>query len=410
METLLKNARLILESGVVEAGALLIRNGMIASVSRAPGSVSGLTKDQIIDLEGAYLAPGLIDIHIHGSHGIDIIAAGPGDLSRLAEHLLTEGITGYVPTLVPIPDQLYQKSLSSILAARAAGKEKGHTYSPVLGVHFEGPFVSEKKCGALHKQLFRTYNGGLSSLDLFLGKGTLDKTAGEYGCRLMTLAPEITGGIGLIRDLTNAGVRCFIGHTAADFETLGEALAAGAVHMTHFPNALEPLHHRRPGAVAWGLLTDQVSLDSIIDYHHVHPEVIRLIYRMKGPGRMALISDAIPPTRLPEGVYDVWGDKIAIENGRTRLANTGGPAPSGEGTIAGSVITLRDAVRNAVDIGIPLHEAILMASLVPARAAGIDQQVGSLDEGKLANLTVFDEDLKARLVIVEGETKLDNRS
>jgi N-acetylglucosamine-6-phosphate deacetylase len=411
METLLKNARLVLEHGIAE-GDLLVREGTIASISTTGESAGALTQDQIIDLNGYYLAPGLIDIHIHGSHGIDVLDADAAELQRLADCLLEEGIAGYVPTIVPIGESGYRDTLRSIAECIDNSHNRARKYSQVLGVHFEGPFVSEKKCGALHKELFRTYDGNASSLEIFSAEG-LGGVAGDFGlpCRLMTIAPEIAGGIELIGDLTRAGVRCFVGHTAADFEALNEALSAGAVHITHFPNALEPLHHRRPGAVAWGLLTDEVSVDSIADYQHVHPEVLKLIYRMKGPGRMALISDAIPPTCQAEGEYVVWGDRIEIKNGRTRLVPSGPPTQvSREETIAGSVITLRQAVKNAIGIGIPPHEAILMASLVPARAAGIDRRIGSLIAGKVANLVAFDDDINAKLVLIEGDLRLDKRS
>ena len=411
METLLKNARLVLEHGMAE-GDLLVRDGRIASISITRESTGALTPDQTIDLEGSYLAPGLIDIHIHGSHGIDVIDADAAELQRLADCLLEEGITGYIPTIVPIDGPGYRNTLRSIAECIDNGDKRASSYSQVLGVHFEGPFVSEKKCGALHKEFFRTYDGNASSLEIFFAEG-LGQFAGDLGlpCRLMTVAPEIAGGIELIGDLTRAGLRCFVGHTAADFETLNKALSAGAVHITHFPNALEPLHHRKPGAVAWGLLTDEVSVDSIADYQHVHPQVLKLIYRMKGPGRMALISDAIPPTCQAEGEYVVWGDRIEIKNGRTRLVSSGAPAQiSGEGTIAGSVITLRQAVKNAIGIGIPPHEAILMASLVPARAAGIDRRIASLGAGKVANLVAFDDDMNAKLVLIEGDIRLDKRS
>ncbi|HEY6333724.1 MAG TPA: N-acetylglucosamine-6-phosphate deacetylase [Blastocatellia bacterium] len=408
-ETLLKNARLVLDDGIVE-GHILVKGGVIAAVYLRDQELPvGLADNQQLDLAGAYLAPGFIDIHIHGSHGIDILEAGPEDLLRLAQALLQEGITGYVPTIVPINEPEYRRTLAVISKSIDIDKSHGRSYSQVLGAHFEGPFVSEKRCGALHREFFRTYDGNTASLEIFCDSDGAAKHGDAGGgspgfCRLMTIAPEIHGGIELISDLTRAGTRCFIGHTVADFETLNRALAAGAVHITHFPNALEPLHNRRPGAVGWGLLTDGITLDSIADYHHVHPEVLKLIYRMKGPDRMALISDAIPPTGLPEGEYIVWGDRIEIKNGKTQLVGSGGGGH--EGTIAGSVITLREAVVNAIGIGIRVHEAIRMASLVPARAAGLDRRVGSIAVGKLANLTALDEAMNVRLAIVEGEMRL----
>ncbi|HUK90156.1 MAG TPA: N-acetylglucosamine-6-phosphate deacetylase [Blastocatellia bacterium] len=410
MDLLIHNARLVLQGGGGE-GSLLVRDGKISGVFTEAEQPTGLGANQRIDLAGAYLGPGLIDIHIHGSHAIDVLNATGNDLVKLADSLLQDGITGYVPTLVPVGENDYQRTIGSIRAAIDTERKGGRDYSRVLGVHFEGPFVSEKKCGALHREFFRTYDGPGSSLEMFRAPALSSAEHGVPPCRLMTIAPEVTGGIALIQELSRSGVRCFIGHTAADFETLGRALSAGAVHITHFPNALEPLHHRRPGAVAWGLLTREVSLDTIADYHHVHPEVLKLIYRMKGATGMALISDAIPPTCLPEGEYVVWGDRIEIKDGRTRLVSQKGSVPTdGEGTIAGSVITLRQAVVNAIGIGIPVHEAVSMASMVPANAAGMDRWLGSIEPGKVANLIAFDQAVNVKLVMVEGEIRVDQRS
>jgi N-acetylglucosamine-6-phosphate deacetylase len=215
--------------------------------------------------------------------------------------------------------------------------------------------------------------------------------------RLMTVAPETQNGLDLTRDLTKSGVRVFIGHSQADLETLDSAFEAGAHHITHFPNALDPLHHRQPGAVGWGLLRRDVTLDCIADFHHVHPMMLRLIYQSKGADGMALISDAIMPAGLGDGQFSVWGEEIAVRNGRTSL----GRQP-GEGTIAGSVITMRQALKNVVGIGVPVHEAIRMASVVPARAAGVESEVGSIKQGAHADLVVFDDESAVRLAVVDG--------
>jgi N-acetylglucosamine-6-phosphate deacetylase len=412
-EMLITNARLILDGGI-SIGHVVVREGIIAHVLAEDEAPVGLSGKETIDVKGSYLAPGLIDIHIHGSHGIDVLDASAVDLQSLADRLLEEGITGYFPTLVPVDSGAYTRTLSSIDKCIVASTKEGLRYSQVLGVHFEGPFVSTKKCGALHKALFRTYDGDPSSLDVFIAQaGNSFSEEAVAPRRLMTIAPEIKGGIELIRDLTRAGVRCFIGHTVADIDTLDNAFEAGAHHITHFPNALEPLHHRRPGTVAWGLLRDDVSLDCIADYQHVHPKVLELIYKNKGPQRMALISDAIPPTGLAEGEYDVWGDRVEIKNGRTRLVASGATAAGnavtagGEGTIAGSVITMLDAVKNIVALGIPIHSAFHMASFVPARAAGLERYIGSISQGKIANLVAYDDELNTRVAIVEGRVKFN---
>jgi N-acetylglucosamine-6-phosphate deacetylase len=374
----------------------------------------------------------MIDIHIHGSAGVDVMCADGEGLSKLSDFLLQQGVTGYFPTLVPTDTEGYLSALSAIGSfAEQQASPDARPSARVLGVHFEGPFVSQNRCGALHPEHFRTYDGDTASLDLFLGA----QASCLLPARLMTLAPEIAGGIALIRDLVARGVRVFIGHTQADPATLELAASAGARHITHFPNALDPLHHRKPGAVAWGLVRSDVTMDCIADFHHVDPLMLRLMYQSKGPDRLALISDAIPPTGLGDGVFSVWGDRIRVSGGCTELvrpsedvatvsdatleaAAENGLAEIGtavdsaaedraaesrtasrQPTIAGSVITMREALRNMISLGVPLYEAIHMASLTPARAAGKEGDYGSIEVGKRADLVVLDDDLRVSRTI-----------
>jgi N-acetylglucosamine-6-phosphate deacetylase len=263
----------------------------------------------------------------------------------------------------------------------------------MLGIHFEGPFVSAHRCGALHRAHFRTYDGDARSIELFTG-GSSEEEKSRIIC-LMTLAPEVEGGLELTRALSRRGVRVFIGHSQAEPETLDLAAEAGAHHITHFPNALDPLHHRKPGAVAWGLVRDDVTIDCIADFHHVHPLMLRLMVQSKGADRMALISDAIMPAGLGDGEFSVWGERIHVRDGRTALARH-------EDTIAGSVISMRQALKNIVNIGVPLHDAVRMASNIPARAAGIESDLGSIREGKNADLIAFDDEFNIQSAIIRG--------
>jgi N-acetylglucosamine-6-phosphate deacetylase len=399
-QLLLQNARLVLE-GRVQSGGVLVREGRIALTFPSGQTPAGFSATESIDIDGAYLTPGLIDIHIHGSAGVDVQATDCSGLAKLSDFLLGEGVTGFFPTLVPTDEDSYLRSLaaiSSYIEQQDVVQEKNSALgrARILGVHFEGPFVSEHRCGALRSRYFKTYDGDARSIELFTGG---QRAAGPKRLqRLMTLAPEAQGGLDLTSDLTRKGVRAFIGHSQAQPETLDLAVQAGARHITHFPNALDPLHHRKPGAVAWGLLRNEVTLDCIADFHHVHPLMLRLIYESKGADRMALISDAIMPAGLGDGEFAVWDEKITVRNGRTAL----GRSPD-EATIAGSVITMRHALKNMLQLGVPIHEAVGMASIVPARAAGIESAHGSIKEGKRADLIAFDDDFAVRLSIVGGE-------
>ncbi len=394
---LLRNATIIFERKV-EHGSVLTSDGLIAGVFARGQEPVGLSASETLDIGGAYLAPGMIDIHIHGSAGVDVLEAGADDLATLSSFLLAEGVTGYFATLVPADEERCHCAISALTShfereCEARSKGEPSMRAQLLGIHFEGPFVSEKKCGALRPEFFRIYDGDPHSIERF--------TAIDCPC-LMTLAPEIKGGIELIADLVRAGARAFIGHTEADPETLDRAVEAGACHITHFPNALAPLHHRKPGAVAWGLVRGDVTLDSIADFQHVDPLMLRLIYQAKGADGMALISDAIPPTGLGDGEFAIWGETISVRNGRTSLNRSAGTA-----TIAGSVITMRQALKNFISLGVSIEEAVRMASLVPARVVGMEGERGSIEKGKRADLIVFDEEFRVLSAISGGRVSSD---
>ena len=397
-ELFLSNALVLLEHGF-ERGGVSIANGRISEVMTGEREANGATNR--IDLEGAYLSPGMIDIHIHGSAGVDVMEADQQSLGKLSEFLLSQGVTGYFATLVPTDERGYRSALAEIAShikqqneAERNGNERFG--ARLLGVHFEGPFVSRARSGALNSAHFREYDTDSRAIEIF--------TAHRTGARLMTLAPEVRGGIELIRELTGRGVRAFIGHSQADPQTLDRAAEAGAHHITHFPNALDPLHHRKPGAVGWGLVRTDVSLDCIADLHHVHPLMLKLILRSKTTEHVALISDAILPTGLGDGEYRVWGELISVRDGRTALVN--GPA---EGTIAGSVITMSQALKNVIALGVESDKALRMATIVPARAAGVDREVGSIKVGKRADLIVLDKEFNVRMGIMDGTVAFDKR-
>ena len=294
----------------------------------------------------------MIDLHLHGAFGVDVLTAAPAELDRLAAGLAARGVTGFLPTLVPLPlDETARvvTRLSAWIRSRSAGDERG---ALPLGIHFEGPFVARGRCGALHLEQLR--DGGDER-----GPGAfLEAIEGSPGRSMITLAPEIPGGIRLVEDFVRRGFVVSIGHTDADTATLDAALAKGARHMTHFGNAMRSLHHREPGPIGWGLLRDDVTLDVIADRHHLAPDMLRLIFKTKGAARVALISDAMPAAGMPDGRYEIWGEMLEI---------SGGAARNAMGTLAGSVMLLDEGVRNLVSLGIPESDALESASLVPAR-------------------------------------------
>lgn len=367
---------------VAERSDLLISNGRIAALRDSIPSSAAIEE---IDLSGCTLYPGFIDLHIHGAIGVDTMEADAADLSRISDFLATQGVTTWLPTLVPAPEKDYRRAIAAIEAAM-----RSTDGARILGVHYEGPFVNSAQCGALRSQYFRSFTNdeALDSLPLLRNAAAV---------HMMTLAPEIEGGVELVRRLNQRGWVVSIGHTRAEFGVLDEAFAAGARHMTHFMNAMAPLHQRAPGPVGWGLLRDEVTCDVIADGIHLDQQTLKLIMKTKGSSRLLLISDAIAAAGLGDGDYQIWGEAISVKNGRTR---------NQRGSIAGSVISVLAAVRTMESLGISEIEIGQLASTNAARLLGVDGDCGSIEERKRADLVAFNAERNIVLVMVNGQVML----
>jgi N-acetylglucosamine-6-phosphate deacetylase len=373
MPILLKNARVVLPDREVDAD-VLVADGRIAAIGE------GLDAAEQIDLAGTTLLPGFIDVHIHGAAGIDVMEATAAGLREVSIYLASQGATAWLPTLVPGSDENY----TAVAAVVSECIDDGEG-ARVLGLHYEGPFVNSAQCGALHTEYFKTYTAprDLDSLP-----------APENAVRMITIAPEIAGGVELVRELKRRGWVISIGHTRASMEVLDEAGDAGARHMTHFMNAMAPLHHRSPGPIAWGLSRDDVTIDVIADGIHLDPFMLRLLLKLKSAGRISLISDAIAATGKGDGEYQIWGETITVKNGRTANA---------AGSIAGSVISMLDAVRLLHSLGVSYVDLAHMASSNPARLLGIERDCGSIELDKRADLVALDQlELRPRFVFMRG--------
>jgi N-acetylglucosamine-6-phosphate deacetylase len=296
---------------------------------------------------------GLIDLHIHGAFGVDVLTADDAGLDRLAAGLEARGVEGFVPTLVPVPlDRLAPllSRLSAWVRSRRPGDGRG---AMPLGIHLEGPFVSPNRSGALHPDSL------LDGSDPRRVDAFFDAVGDLPGRPVVTLAPEIPGGLGLVSAFVKRGYLVALGHTEADAPTLDEAFRRGARHMTHFANAMRGLHHRDPGPVGWGLLNDGVTVDVIADLHHLSVETLALVRRCKGPDGFALISDAAPCAGLPDGPYLVWGETLTVSSGSVRNASGG---------LAGSVALLPECVERLAGSGVATgEEARRAASETPRR-------------------------------------------
>ncbi len=387
---LLHDTRLVAPDQIVEGASLLIEAGRIARIFERTqdSSSSNIGK---LNLNGLTLFPGFIDVHIHGAVGVDTMEASADDLHRVGRFLAGEGVTAWLPTFVPAPDEDYRRAVNAVDELIASQDNQTEAAARALGLHYEGPFVNTAQCGALRTAYFRSFKEA-SDLD------ALPSLIEASASHMITLAPEIDGGIALVRELRRHGWIVSIGHTRASVEVLNEACEAGARHMTHFPNAMLPLHHRVPGPVAWGLVRDDVTCDVIADGVHCDPLMLQLVLKCKGASRVALISDAVSPAGLGDGAYSMWSETITVKEGRTSNAR---------GSIAGSVITMRDAVSMMLSLGVPANDVGRMASLNPARLLGVDQDYGSIETGKRADLVALDAQGRVRLTIIGGRIAFD---
>jgi N-acetylglucosamine-6-phosphate deacetylase len=375
---LLRDARIVLANRVIDDGTILIEDERIVQVGENQSADA-----ETLSLDGLTVLPGFIDVHIHGAVGVDVMEASADGLAEVSTFLATQGVTGWLATLVPGSDENYAKVSAAVGQAMNDSENGG---ARVLGIHYEGPFVNTAQCGALHTEYFKTYTSP-KDLDAL--------PVPEQAVRMTTMAPEVVGGVDLIRELKRRGWIVSIGHTRADLKMLDEALAAGAHHMTHFMNALAPLHHRNPGPIAWGLSHDEVTVDMIADGVHLDPFMLRLVMKVKNANRISLISDAIAAAGKGDGAYQIWGETITVKNRRTANA---------AGSIAGSVITMLDAVKLLHSLGVSYPELARMAASNPAKLLGVDAECGSIEVGKRADLVALDEDANVKLTLIGGRS------
>jgi N-acetylglucosamine-6-phosphate deacetylase len=382
-QSLFYNASVVLIDGPSEETSITVDDEMIGYI----GGV-GEAGSPSFDCTGLTLFPGFIDIHIHGAMGIDVNAADVDGLFEIGKFLATKGVTSWVPTLVPDSDTNYARVISNI--DRLMEMQIGKPIAQAVGVHYEGVFANEKMCGALRPQYFKKFSGGeLAELPRL-----------KRGIHMTTFAPEVEGGIALVKELKRQGWIASIGHTNADVETLNAAFGAGANHLTHFYNAMTGMHHRNVGVVGWGLTNPDVTFDIIADGIHVDPRMLEFACRSKTPDRVSLISDSVAPTGLGDGEYEIWGERINVRNGRTE---------NPRGSIAGSVITMLDAVKGMLSIRFTRSEVSRMASLNPAKLLRAESRRGSIEIGKRADLVALDSNGDVKLTVVAGNIVFDGR-
>ena len=359
-------------------------------------------EEEVIDAEGLYALPGLVDIHLHGAAGFDLFDADPVSIRRIAEFEAENGVTAFCPAAMTCGEEKLKEILDS---AAEYGKTEGNgRAAELLGVRLEGPFLSPLKAGAQDPKYIRRG-------DTAFYREMQERCGGMI--RVLDTAPEEPGNLEMIRELSKE-VRISVAHTAADFETAQEAFRAGARQLTHLYNAMPGIHHRMPGPVIAALdLNAGIAAELIADGIHVHPAMVRFTFRNFGPENMILISDSMRACGLPAGQYELGGQAVTVLEEPVRIS--GGEDASGSTkkkavltdhpeTLAGSVATLYDCLRCAVlEMGIPLPDAVRAASENPARALGVYGEHGTLSAGAFADIILADKDLNIRAVILRGK-------
>jgi N-acetylglucosamine-6-phosphate deacetylase len=381
---LLKDIQIYTEGKWIENGYIKIKDQKIVELGRAE-NLSMQEEFEVLDIPLQYKAvPGFIDVHIHGANGADAMDATKEALETVAQALPSEGTTSFLATTMTQEEKRIEKALVNageyIKDPQTPGKAE------ILGIHLEGPFVNPKKAGAQPIQYIIEPNLGLFKKWEQLSRQTI---------KLVTLAPEQSGGLEMVRYLKANGIIASIGHTDATYAEMLNAIDAGANHVTHLYNQMRGLHHREPGTVGAALLKEEVKAELIVDGVHVHPEMVKLAYMQKGKQGIILITDSMRAKCLKNGHYDLGGQDVTVQNGKAVLS---------DGTLAGSILQLGQGVKNILAFtGCALEDAVEMAAVNPAKQLNVFNRKGTISEGKDADIVVLDENLDVYMTICRGE-------
>ncbi|WP_427337938.1 N-acetylglucosamine-6-phosphate deacetylase [Caloranaerobacter sp. DY30410] len=369
------NGKIIQEDSIVENKVLIFNKKIIDILDLQ--EIHRYKNIELIDVKGNFISPGFIDIHIHGAGGSDVMDGTIESIINISSTIAKTGVTSFLPTTMTMDRDTIYRALSTVRQAIYLDIQG----AKVLGVHMEGPFINEKYKGAQNAK--HILKPDFEFVEEYLNI-----------IKIITLAPEMDEEYKFLRKIKDySNITLSIGHSNATYDEAKKAIKSGIKHATHLFNAMTPMHHRDPGIVG-AVLRSDITCELIADKIHVHPAIFQLLIDIKGIKNLVLITDSMRAGCMKDGIYELGGQKVIVKNRSARLEDN---------TLAGSVLTLNKAVKNILEnTSIKLHEAIRLVTLNPARVIGIDKNKGSLNIGKDADITIFDQDLNIYFTVVEG--------
>lgn len=379
MSIIIKNVNIITPFDILYDGEILLKEGKIKKISEKH-SLDEYNIDNVIDGKGLFLAPGFIDIHNHGNSGYDVMDSTEKALDEMAKFHIKNGVTSFLGTVITSSYENMIKACKNIVQYNNKNDR-----AQLLGIHLEGPFFSIEKKGA-QPAIY------IKDPDVEDMKKIVETSQGKM--KMVSIAPEKEGALDTISYLVSEGITVAMAHSNGTFDETKSGINHGATVATHLYNGMRSFSHREPGIIGAALTDDRVYCEIIYDRIHLHDAAVKMALKIKGIDKILLVSDAMRAAGLEDGDYELGGQKVIVKKGAARLEN---------GSLAGSTLNLKKAVYNMVyKLNVPIHHAIRMASLNPAKAIGVDKNKGSIEIGKDADLLLLDKDINIKASVVGG--------
>lgn len=379
MKTVIKNAHIVSPDVEIQGGSLLIENGRILSVTGAGEATPAA--DHVIDADGRTVMPGFFDIHCHGADGNDVCDNSLEAIRHIAKRKLQEGVTTWLPTTLTQPQDKLEE-----IAGKCAQYMANPEFCRTPGLHVEGPFINKKNAGAQNPEFVRPPNFAELKLIHDIAPALI-----------VSLAPDIDGADEVIRKGAEIGITSSAAHTSATAARIFEAKAAGLKHLTHFCNAMTPVHHREIGVVGAGLVDDSLKLELICDKIHLCPDMLKLVFKLVPIERLLMITDSMAASWIGQGEVMLGGLAVLVSDGKAVLKEGG--------ALAGSALLYNEGLKNVVELtGLPLHQIVKATSWNQAQSLGLDG-FGKLEPGFHADIVILNDDFSVWKTLVAGEVR-----